>query len=170
MSPDRVAPGATAPPERRRSSAGAGRRRSREFAVQGLYEWLLSKADAGVVDAHIRELDGFAKCDSAHFDALLHGCIGQAAALDQVLALHTDRPIGQLSPVEHAVLMIGAYELRHCVDIPYRVAIYEAVEVAKSFGGTDGHKFVNGVLDQAAAVLRPEEVRRAREARSRSAT
>lgn len=171
MSTDRPAPEAAPAPERRRSSsAGAGRRRSREFAVQGLYEWMLSRAEAGVVDAHIRELDGFAKCDSAHFDALLHGCIGQAVVLDQVLAQHTDRPIGQLSPVEHAVLMIGAYELSHCVDIPYRVAINEAVEVAKSFGGTDGHKFVNGVLDKAAAVLRPGEVTRAREARSRRAT
>ena len=149
----------------RKPAGKSVRRRSREFALQGLYEWLVSGADAGVVDAHIRELDDFAKCDSAHFDALLHGCIGEAAALDTVLSRHTDRPTRQLSPVEHAVLMIGAYELRHCVDVPYRVAINEAVEVAKSFGGTDGHKFVNGVLDKAAAELRPAEVAAARGAR-----
>lgn len=137
--------------------------------MQGLYQWLLSHADAGTVDAHIRELEDFDKCDSAHFDALLHGCIAEAAALDAVLARHTDRPTAQLSPVEHAVLLVGAYELTHCVDIPYRVAINEAVEVAKAFGGTDGHKFVNGVLDKAAAEIRPAEVATARAGRARQA-
>jgi N utilization substance protein B len=110
-----------------------------------------------VIDAHMRELDGFDKCDRAHFDALLHGCIAEAAALDAVLARHVDRRPAELSPVEHAVLMIGAYELTHCLDMPYRVVINEAVELAKSFGGTDGHKYVNGVLDKCAADLRPDE-------------
>jgi N utilization substance protein B len=134
------------------------RRRSRELALQGLYQWLLSGEDAGVVDAHMREQDGFARCDAAHFDALLHGCIAEASALDEVIARHADRRTTQLSPVEHAALMIGAYELRHCIDVPYRVVINEAVELAKAFGGTDGHKYVNGVLDKAAAELRPVEV------------
>jgi N utilization substance protein B len=106
----------------------------------------------------MREQDGFAKCDAVHFDALLHGCIRDAATLDEVLARHVDRPTTELSPVEHGVLLIGAYELTHCLDVPYRVAINEAVELAKSFGGTDGHKYVNGVLDKAAADLRPAEV------------
>jgi N utilization substance protein B len=106
----------------------------------------------------VREQEGFAKCDTAHFDRLLHGCIGEAAELDALLADHIDRKTEQLSPVEHGVLLMGAYELTHCVDIPYKVAINEAVELAKSFGGTDGHKYVNGVLDQAAAVLRGAEV------------
>jgi N utilization substance protein B len=110
----------------------------------------------------MREQDGFDKCDSAHFDALVHGCIEQAGELDAVLARHVDRKTTELSPVEHGVLLIGAYELRHCVDIPYKVAINEAVELAKSFGGTDGHKYVNGVLDKAAADLRPAEVEAAR--------
>jgi N utilization substance protein B len=112
----------------------------------------------------MREQDGFDKCDTAHFDALLHGCIGEAADLDAVLARHVDRRTTELSPVEHGVLLIGAYELKHCMDVPYRVAINEAVELAKSFGGTDGHKYVNGVLDKAASDLRPAEVqaRRAR--------
>ena len=74
--------------------------------------------------------------------------------------------MAQLSPVEHAVLLIGTYELRHCVEVPYRVAINEAVELAKAFGGTDGHKYVNGVLDKAAAALRPAEVAAQRAARS----
>ena len=143
---------------RRRGSSVSARRKAREFALQGLYEWLIGGADAGVVDAHVREQDDFEKCDTAHFDMLLHGCIREAVDLDALLAAHLDRKTEQLSPVEHGVLLIGAYELKHCIDIPYKVAINEAVELAKSFGGTDGHKYVNGVLDQAAAVLRHEEV------------
>jgi N utilization substance protein B len=96
---------------------------------------------------------------------LLHGCIREAAAIDAVLARHVDRKTTLLSPVEHAVLMIGVYELHHCVDIPYKVAINEAVELAKSFGGTDGHKYVNGVLDKAAIDLRAVEVEAMRAAR-----
>lgn len=147
------------PPRPRPKSA---RRRSREAALQGLYEWLIGGADTGVIDAHVREQEGFDKCDTAHFDALLHGCIAEASVIDEVLARHVDRKTSELSPVEHAVLMIGAYELRHCMDVPYKVAINEAVELAKSFGGTDGHKYVNGVLDKAAIDLRPAEVEAAR--------
>ena len=150
---------------RRRSTVTTARRKAREFALQGLYEWLIGGADAGVVDAHVREQDGFDKCDAAHFDMLLHGCIREAAELDALLAAHLDRKTAQLSPVEHAVLMIGTYELRHCVAIPYKVAINEAVELAKSFGGTDGHKYVNGVLDKAAAELRRDEVEAGRAGR-----
>ena len=150
----------------RRGAPRPARRRSREMALQGLYEWLLSGSEAGLIDAHIREQDGFAQCDREHFDALLHGCIGEASALDEVLARHVDRRTSALSPVEHAVLMIGAWELTHCLEIPYKVAINEAVELAKGYGGTDGHKYVNGVLDKAAAELRPTEVAAARSARS----
>ncbi len=141
------------------------RRRARELALQGLYEWLVGRADAGAIDAHMREQDGFAQADRVHFDALLHGCIGQAPALDALLARHVDRRTSELSPVEHGVLLIGAYELQHCLDIPYKVAINEAVELAKTFGGTDGHKYVNGVLDKLAADLRAAEVQAARAAR-----
>jgi N utilization substance protein B len=147
-----------------RAPTKSPRRRAREFALQGLYQWLLSGEDAGVIDAHMREQDGFDKCDRAHFDALLHGCIDEASELDAVIARQADRKTTQLSPVEHAVLLIGAYELRHCIEVPYRVAINEAVELAKSFGGTDGHKYVNGVLDKAAAELRPVEVQARRAA------
>lgn len=148
----------TAPAAKKRAAPKSPRRRAREFALQGLYQWLLAGEDAGVVDAHMREQEGFDKADSAHFDALLHGCIESAAALDAVLARHVDRRTNLLSPIEHGVLLIGAYELKHCIDVPYRVAINEAVELAKAFGGTDGHKYVNGVLDKAAAELRPLEV------------
>ncbi len=146
-----------AAPAPKKPQPKSGRRRAREFALQGLYQWLLSGASEGDIIANLRELDDFGKCDRAHFDALLHGGIEQAATLDAVLARHIDRPVAQLSPVEHAVLMIGCYEMTHCLDIPYRVAINEAVELAKAFGGTDGHKYVNGVLDKASAELRPVE-------------
>ena len=145
-------------PVGKRAAPKSTRRRSREVALQGLYEWLISGAEAGVIDAHMREQDGFDKIDTAHVDALLHGCINEAADLDAVLARHVDRKTTELSPIEHGVLMIGAYELKYCVDVPYKVAINEAVELAKSFGGTDGHKYVNGVLDKAAADLRATEV------------
>ena len=148
---------------RKRGGPGPStRRKSREFALQGLYEWLVGGADAGAIDAHVREREGFAQCDTAHFDLLLHGCIGEAAELDAVLLPQLDREIARLSPVEHAVLLIGTYELKHCIAIPYRVAINEGVELAKSFGGTDGHKYVNGVLDKVAAKLRPVEIGAAR--------
>jgi N utilization substance protein B len=144
----------------------SARRRSRELALQGLYEWLVSGTAAGVIDAHMREQEGFDKADRAHFDALLHGCIAESVALDAVLAKFVDRKTTELSPVEHAVLMIGSYELKHCLDIPYKVAINEAVELAKSFGGTDGHKYVNGVLDKTAGDLRPVEVQASHKGRS----
>ena len=163
--PTDVPKGAPAKPAAK-APAKSSRRRSRELALQGLYEWQISRADVKVVDAHRREHDGFARCDAAHFDALLHGCIAEFDLLDAVIARYVDRKTSLLSPVEHAVLWIGTYELKHCVQIPYRVAINEAVELAKSFGGTDGHKYVNGVLDKAAGELRPVEVaaRRARNA------
>jgi N utilization substance protein B len=154
--PGAAAGGATGKP--RSAPAKSARRRSRESAMQGLYQWLIAGTEAAVIDAHMREQDGFGKADSAHFDALLHGCIREAADLDSVLAQHVDRKTTELSPIEHAVLLIGAYELKHCLDVPYKVAINEAVELAKSFGGTDGHRYVNGVLDKAAADLRPVEV------------
>jgi N utilization substance protein B len=150
--------GTTAKPAAKKAPAKSARRRSRETALQGLYQWLITGDEAGVIDAHLREQDGFGKIDKAHYDALLNGCIVEAADLDAVLARHVDRKTTELSPIEHGVLMIGAYELKHCMDIPYRVAINEAVELAKAFGGTDGHKYVNGVLDRAAGDLRPQEV------------
>jgi N utilization substance protein B len=105
----------------------------------------------------MREQDDFARCDLAHYGVLLRGCIEGASQLDVVLARHADRKTTELSPVEHAVLLIGAYELKYCIDIPYRVVINEAVELAKSFGGTDGHRYVNGVMDKIAIDLRPDE-------------
>jgi N utilization substance protein B len=144
------------------TAAKSQRRRSRELALQGLYQWLVAGGDADGIDAQLREHEGYAKVDRLHYDALLRGAIEQAAALDAALAKYVDRKTTELSPIEHGVLMIGAYELQYCLDIPYKVAINEAVELAKAYGGTDGHKYVNGVLDKVAADLRPDEVRAAR--------
>jgi N utilization substance protein B len=149
---------ATPHPSPRGKSPRPDRRLSREFAVQGLYEWLVAGHDLGVIDAHLRESDEFARCDRAWFDALLYGCAKDRAALDEHLARHGDRRPGELSPVEHAVLLIGVWELLNAVEIPYRVVINEGIELAKAFGGTDGHRYVNGVLDKAARDIRAAEV------------
>ena len=147
---------------KRATPAKSARRRARELALQGLYQWLVAGGDVASIDAQLREHEGYDKVDRVHFDALLRGGIEQAAALDAALACHVDRKTNELSPIEHAALMIGAYELMYCLDVPYKVAINEAVELAKAFGGTDGHKYVNGVLDKVATDLRAAEVQAAR--------
>jgi len=135
----------------------SARRRSREFAVQGLYQWLVSGEDAGAIEAHIAESPAFERADREHFRALLHGVLRGIDALHEAIAPHIDRRIDELSPVEHATLLVAAFELAHHPEIPYRVVINEAVELAKTFGGTDGYKYVNGVLDRVASRLRPAE-------------
>jgi len=154
---------------RTRPGGRAARTRAREFAVQALYQHLVGRQDAACIDQYTRGLTGFHKADSVHFDALLHGCIAEADALDALLAPRLDRPLAQLSPVEHAVLWIGAWELKHAPEVPWRVVINEAVELAKQFGGTDGHKYVNGVLGALAPQLRPVEVEADRRARPAAA-
>ena len=134
------------------------RHRAREFALQGLYQWLLNNEDATKVVNNIRGAHGFDKADGEYFADLLRGTIKQSVELREEFTPLVDRGIGELSPIEHAVLLIGAYELKNHVEIPYRVVINEAVELTKSFGGIDGHKYVNGVLDKLAAQLRADEV------------
>ena len=146
------------PSDMRRASARAARTRARGFAVQALYQVLVGRNPPEDVDSFTRELSGFHKADSVHFDALLHGCSGQAEALDAHILPLLDRKLTEISPIEHAVLWIGAYEMQHCIDIPWRVVINECIELAKEFGGTDGHKYVNAVLNGLAPTLRPLEV------------
>jgi N utilization substance protein B len=134
------------------------RHRAREFALQGLYQWLLNNEDATTVVNNIRAAHGFEKADADHFAALLYGAIKDSVALREAFAPLIDRGVAELSPIEHGVLLIGAYELKNNMEIPYRVVINEAVELTKSFGGIDGHKYVNGVLDKLAPKLRAEEV------------
>ena len=144
----------------RKAADKSARTRAREFALQALYQHLVGRNAADEIDLFTRELIGFHKADAAHFDALLHGCVAAAAALDAVVTPHLDRKLAEVSPIEHGVLWIGAYELGHCPDVPWRVVINECIELAKAFGGTDGHKWVNAVLNQLAAQLRPAEVGR----------
>jgi len=134
------------------------RRRSREFALQGLYQWLLADTAPPTIRAQLREAGGFAKCDAEFFDDLWQGVTGEFDGLIAAFAPYLDRMPADLSPIEKSVLAIGAWELLRAPDVPYRVAINEAVELAKSYGGTDGYKYVNGVLDRLAAAARATEV------------
>lgn len=142
----------------RKASDKSARTRAREFALQALYQHLVGRNEAEDIDLFTRDLSGFHKADSAHYDALLHGCVEQAESLDALINPFLDRPMAEISPIEHGTLWIGAYELQNCPDVPWRVVINECIELAKSFGGTDGHKYVNGILDQLAAKLRPVEM------------
>ena len=134
------------------------RHRARELALQGLYQWLLNNEPARTVSNNIRGAHGFDKADGEFFSALLNGAISTSVELRETIAPLIDRAIGELSPIEHAVLLLGAYELKNHPEIPYRVVINEAVELTKSFGGIDGHKYVNGVLDKLASKMRSDEV------------
>ena len=147
----------------RRASARAARTRARGFALQALYQIKVGGNPVDEVDAFTRDLSGFHKADAVHFDALLHGCAAQAAALDALILPVLDRKLSELSPIEHAVLWIGVYELQHCIDIPWRVVLNECIDLAKEFGGTDGHKYVNAVLNQLAQQLREIEVQSERQ-------
>jgi transcription antitermination protein NusB len=133
------------------------RRRSREFALQGIYQWQLAGGDATAIRRQLAEARGFEKIDAEYFDALLAGTIAAAPELEREIAPHLDRAYARLSPVERGILLLAGYELKHQPGVPYRAVINEAVELAKSYGGTDGYKFVNGVLDKMAASLRTSE-------------
>ncbi len=142
----------------RKSASKSVRSRSREFALQGLYQHLVGGNPAADIDTFTRDLAGFHKADAAHFDALLHGCIEQAADLDALIVPLLDRKLAEISPIEHGIMWIGAFEFLHCPDVPWRVALNECIELAKEFGGTDGHKYVNAVLNGLAPKLRAAEV------------
>ena len=143
------------------------RRRAREFALQALYQWLVNECGADALLAQFKEQKDFAKADQALVETLLRGVTADADALRNRFAPYLDRPVKELSPVEHALLLLAACELRDHLETPYRVVINEAIELAKSFGGTDAHKYVNGVLDKLATELRPDEVNARNTARVR---
>ena len=142
----------------RKAGSKSNRTRAREFALQGLYQSLVGRNAVDDIDPFTRDLAGFAKADAVHFDALLHGCVAQAEELDALIIPALDRPMAEISPVEHAIMWIGAYEMKHCLDVPWRVVLNECIELAKEFGGTDGHKYVNGVLNGIAPQLRAVEI------------
>ena len=142
----------------RKTSAKPARSRAREFAVQALYQHLVGRQDAEAIDLFTRDLSGFHKADSVHYDALLHGCIRESAELDALIVPLLDRRLEEISPIERAVMWIGTYEFLHAADVPWRVVLNECIELAKEFGGTDGHKYVNAVLNGLAPQLRSAEV------------
>ncbi len=133
------------------------RGKSREAALKGLYQWQLAGMEAKAIASYLEQEEEFGKLDIPYFSTLLEGTIGGSEQLKEALQPCLDRPFSELSPVEAAILLMGAYELVHQADIPYRVVINEAVELAKRYGGTDGHKYVNGVLDKLASRLRSSE-------------
>ena len=173
MTDDTTLPAAGAKPPRqtrtgltstgaRKASAKSNRSRAREFALQALYQHLVGRNDPAAIDAFTRDLAGFHKADAAHYDALLHGSIEGAADLDALILPLLDRKMEEISPVEHAVMWIGVYEFQNCLDVPWRVVLNECIELAKEFGGTDVHKYVNAVLNGLAPQLRAAEVEAAR--------
>ncbi len=146
---------ATAP---RKAGARSSRTRAREFALQGLYQHLVGRNPAEAIDSFTRDLAGFHKADERHYKALLLGCIRESAQLDALITPRLDRKLAEISPVERSIMWIGVYELQHCPDVPWRVVLNECIELGKSFGGSDGHKYINAVLSRIAPDLRAAEV------------
>ena len=137
--------------------ASSARSVARKLALQALYRWQLNDSPWQDLVQEFASAEDMARADREYFRNLVQGVCAAHATLDAELTTFMDRPPAQLDPIEHAILMIGAHELAHCPDVPYRVIINEAVSLAKRFGATDGHKFVNAVLDRAARALRPDE-------------
>jgi len=140
---------------------GSARRRAREIALQSLYSWKLGGGD---VLAHAKTLEGWERCDRKFAAELIGEIIEKSDVLEKCIGPHLDRSLASLSPVERVILLIGAYELASRPETPFKVVLNEAIELGKSFGGTDGHKFVNGVLEKLALELRAEEIARVRQA------
>jgi transcription antitermination protein NusB len=139
------------------STRGQARANARKLAMQGLYQWQLTGQSAETILQQLLESGETGGTDREYLSELLNSCIDQRQAIDTDLAQFVDRAVEQLDPVEHAVLLIGMYELTSRLDIPYRVIINEGVELTKKFGATDAHKYVNAVLDRAARERRAAE-------------
>ncbi|MFK8015558.1 MAG: transcription antitermination factor NusB [Gammaproteobacteria bacterium] len=131
------------------------RSRARRLAMQGLYQWQMTEQPVQDIMAQQKEGNEYPTVDPEHYRLLMRAATKDRARLDTLLAPALDRPADQLDPIERAIIWCAIIEFEQCIDVPFRVVINEAVEVAKRFGGTDGHRFVNGVLDKLAASLRP---------------
>lgn len=135
------------------------RSKARRFAVQAIYQWLMTEDDIKEITAQFfTDHEMGKKTDTDYFTTLLQGAVNQRDTLHQALTPHIQRELDELDPVEHAILLLAAYEMKDHIEVPYRVVINEAVELSKLFGSSDGHKFVNGVLDKLAADMRTVEV------------
>ena len=141
------------------SANGRGsRQRARRLALQALYQWLVADtANTGLLEQFAHD-PAMGRANRDYFRDLVNGVIRHRNDLEERFAAVIDRPLAQLDPVEHAVLLLAAYELSHHPELPYRVVINEAVELAKRFGATDSHRYVNGVLDKVARRLRTTEI------------
>lgn len=126
--------------------------------MQSLYQWYMAQGSLSDIEAQFREEYDFSHVDLAYYQALVHGVPAEVGELEALMAPLLDRPMEELDPIEHTLLRIGLYELRDRLDVPYKVVINEAVTLAKKFGATDSHKYVNGVLDKAARELRQVEI------------
>lgn len=145
-------------PKPRSGGKGRGSRQvSRELVLRALYQWQVSGADQAALQVEAEDQEEYPEANLGFFKELLEGVLRHASELDSALTPHLDRPVRELSLIEHGCLLIGAEELIHTLNVPYKVAINEAVNLAKKYGGTDGHKYVNGVLDKLARVARPDE-------------
>jgi len=134
------------------------RRLSRELALQGIYQWRLAGGNARDIDLQLQQVNFYSRADGVYFSDLLQGVLEYSSNLEEQIQPHLDRQLAELSPVEYSILLIGTYEMLHHPEIPCRAIINEAIELTKSYGGTDGHKYVNGVLDKLAAKLRAVEL------------
>ncbi|MBL4797279.1 MAG: transcription antitermination factor NusB [Oleispira sp.] len=137
----------------------AARRKARSFALQAIYQWHMAGADLAKIEAEFRADNDMSKVDMEYFHEILHGVPRELAALDKLIEPLLDRNTEDMTPVELSILRLATYELIHRIDVPYKVVINEAVELAKSFGATDGHKYVNGVVDKIAQLVRTVEVK-----------
>jgi len=141
-----------------RVERGSGARAvARKLALQALYRWQINACPWQDLEQEFADDPDMARADAGYFRALIQGVCDQREAIDAALAPLLDRKPAELDPIEHALLLIGSYELQHRPDVPFRVVIHEAVGLARRFGATDGHKFVNGVLDRAARLWRATE-------------
>jgi transcription antitermination protein NusB len=147
----------TMPTEPSARTLSSQRSVARKLAMQALYRWQLNECPWQDLVQEFRDAEDMPRADGEYFRELVEGVWRAREALDADLSSWADRGPALLDPIEHAILLIGVYELRHRQDVPYRVAISEAVTLAKRFGATDGHKYVNAVLDRAARTLRPDE-------------
>ena len=135
------------------------RRKSRELVLKAVYRGMINASELKQIIADAQEDPEYIKADEAYFKSLLTGVTTKIDELDKQISVFIDRKIEELSPIEHAILRISSFELMFDMSIPYRVAINEGVELAKIYGGADGHKYINGVLDKVAANARPQEFR-----------
>lgn len=133
------------------------KQRARRMALQAIYQWLMTQAQAHVIEAQFRATQDNGLVDMAYFSKLLQGVLDHCDALEEQFSPFLDRPVTQLNPIERVVLLLGTYELHTCLEVPYRIVLDEAVTMAKSFGSQDGHRYVNGVLNNVAKTLRKVE-------------